>query len=189
MSVDSVDNANKLLESKGLKPYTEPMPDPHPNKKLDLKQRAEWQLRFRDHVNKQVQGSRTALKTRLMSAIKAMKPGMPQGKLGKFLKVLGPAVAAYEVIALGKDIYELLSTEDPEAAQSLKDHLETEEAGILAEESIAPITEEIKDSMGTAEEVSMPIEDMNNSTEFSSGQAGTYDLPPNLAEALRVSNE
>lgn len=189
MGADSVDSANKLLESKGLKPYTEPMPDPHPNKKIDLKQRAEWQLKFRDHVNKQIQGSRTALRTRLMSAIKAMKPGMPQGKLGKFLKVLGPAAAAYEVIALGKDVYELLSREDPEAAQAVQDQLETEEAGVVAEEGMASITEEIKNSMGSSEEVSMPIEEMNNSAEFSSGQAGTYDLPPNLAEALRMSNE
>ena len=188
MSEESVGRANQLLESKGFKPFTEPLPDADPNKKLDLKQRAEWQLRFRDHINQQVASGRTTLRTRLMNALKAMKPGMPQGKLGKFLKVLAPAATAYEVIALGKDIYELLSREDPEAAQAVKEQLEVEEAGIIAEESMAPITEEIQNSMGTSEEVSMPIEEMNNSADFSSGEAGTYNLPPNLAEALKMDN-
>lgn len=119
---------NQALGANGSKTFTESPPAPEGNAKKDLRARAEWQLRLRDHVNTQVQESRQALGARLNQSLKSMKAKgsrvkgkVPSGVLD-FIGNVMKGLTILEVAYLGQDLVEYLSMEDPKLLEDIKAH-------------------------------------------------------------------
>ena len=119
---------NQALGANGSKTFTEPPPAPEGNAKKDLRARAEWQLRLRDHVNTQVQESRKALGVRLNQSVQSMKAKgsrvkgkVPSGVLD-FIGNVMKGLVIVEVAYLGKDLVDYLSMEDPKLLEDIKAH-------------------------------------------------------------------
>jgi hypothetical protein len=119
---------NQALGANGSKTFTEPPPAPGGNAKKDLRARAEWQLRLRDHVNTQVQESRKALGVRLKQSVQSMKAKgsrvkgkVPSGVLD-FIGNVMKGLVIVEVAYLGQDLVDYLSMEDPKLLGDIKAH-------------------------------------------------------------------